>query len=212
MARGLAVAVVVLLLVAAAPATAADKAATCATLPAVLGTVGDGDVVTLNSSDGPGGLCNFAVTLPDFDTPGLGENYKIWTLQGRAGMNDGFDGTNVMGRVLTGNDVHRLLIQDLTFRDSSTSAAGADGGAISITGEATLQVFSSEFYANSADDRGGAISFAPTFAQDAALNSISLIGNTFGSTSVASMGNIAGTYSAVSFERYSCGQKLVTSN
>ena len=73
-------------------------------------------------------------------------------------MNDGFDGSGLPGRVLTGDDVHRLLIQDLTFRDSSAPAG--NGGAISITGESSVQIFTSEFYANTADGQGGAVSVA----------------------------------------------------
>jgi hypothetical protein len=216
MARGLAVAVVALL-VAAGPAAAADKSATCTTLPAVLGTVQSGDTVTLDSSQATGGggsdnLCHLAVTLPDFDTPGPAESYKSWTLQGRAGMSDGFSGSGVTGRVMTGHDVHRLLLQDLTFRDSHANAPGANGGAVSITGEATLQVFLSEFYGNSANDKGGAVSFAPTFAPDIALNTLSLLGNTFGSPADAALGNDALTGGAVSFQGAGAGEMTLNGN
>ena len=122
MARGLAVAVVALL-VAAAPAQAASGTFTCAQLPGALAAAVTGDVITLNSSASPGGLCDQQFTLRDFGA--VTGTPATWTLKGRDGMNDGFDGSTLPGRVLTGDDVHRLLIQDLTFRDSSARRATA---------------------------------------------------------------------------------------
>ena len=208
MARGLAVAVVALIVCLPASAHAAEiqLAADCGTLQARFDEIesaplsnGNSYVVTLNSSAGPGGLCAQAYTAPDLPTPAGIENYRVWTLQGRPGMNDGFDGTGI-GRILTAHDPHRMQVQELIFRDGSVTAPGADGGAISVTGEASLSVFTSRFFANQADDRGGAISFAPTFAPAAALNGMSLYQNTFGSTTDAALGNQARTGGAVSME------------
>src|SRR5215210_363460 len=207
MARGLAVAVVVFL-VAAAPAGATEVSVTCVTLQSVLTNAADGDVITLNSSASPGGLCNAQYTLHDFGAFVSGTP-KSWTLKGRAGMNDGFDGTGLAGRMLTGTNVHRLLIQDLTFRDGVQLGAGADGGALSITGDSSLQVFLSEFYANIAADRGGAISVAANFVADAGMNGVALTGDTFGS---ATEGNGAGTGGAVSVVSAGGGNKSFNDN
>ena len=83
-----------------------------------------------------GGLCPMQVTLKSFPSPTrIPNNYTQWTLTGRTGMNDGFDGTGLTGRVMTGVDVHRLELQDLTFRDSSSAG---NGGALDITGESSV--------------------------------------------------------------------------
>src|SRR3954464_5787356 len=137
MARGLALAAAVLLLLfAAAPAWAASGTYTCATLQAGINQAGQGDTITLNSSASPGGLCNAQYTLKSFPSPiAFPNNYTQWTLTGRAGQNDGFDGSGLAGRVLTGVDVHRLELQNLIFRDSSVTG---DGGALNVTGESSL--------------------------------------------------------------------------
>ena len=207
MARGLAVAVVALL-VAAAPAQAASGTFTCAQLPGALAAAVTGDVITLNSSASPGGLCDQQFTLRDFGA--VTGTPAIWTLKGRDGMNDGFDGSTLPGRVLTGDDVHRLLIQDLTFRDSSAPAG--NGGAISITGESSVQIFTSEFYANNAGGQGGAVSVAASFVADAAMNGVSLLGNTFGSLTTPSEGNSADTGGAVHIQSGGGGTKSMNDN
>lgn len=157
MARGLAVAVALAAcLVAAAPAGAAAVSATCATLQSVLNGAAQGDVITLNSSDGPGELCNAQYTLKSFPSPiAFPNTYTTWQLQGRTGQNDGFDGTGLPGRVLTGINVHRLEIWDLTFRNSVVT--GGNGGALDITGESSVGLRLSEFYSNSAAGKGGAV-------------------------------------------------------
>src|SRR6186713_2531066 len=114
MARGLAVAVVavVLLVAAAPPALAASGTFTCATIQAGINQAANGDVITLDSGAAPGGLCPMQVTLKSFPSPiAFPNNYTQWTLTGRTGMNDGFDGTGLPGRVMTGVDVHRLELQ-----------------------------------------------------------------------------------------------------
>src|SRR5215210_1235697 len=153
MARGLALAVV-LLLVLAGPAAAASGTYTCATLPDGFAQVADGDVITLD------GMCNQAYTLPDFGTP-PGPPYKTWTLRGLDG-NDGFDGSDLAGRVLTGNDVDNLTIDNLTFRDSDVTG---NGGAIEITGESGFIIRRSTFLNNSATLKGGAVYVAPDAEQ-----------------------------------------------
>ena len=141
--------------VSAGPAGAAEKSATCADLQVVLNGAADGDVITLNSSAGPGGLCSAQYTLHSFPTPSaFPNNYSQWTLKGRDGMNDGFDGSGLPGRVLTGVDVHRLELQNLVFRDSSVTG---DGGAVNITGESSLGLRTSRFFNNHATGMGGAV-------------------------------------------------------
>src|SRR5688500_8552717 len=125
MARGLAVAVVAVLALSLAPrAYAVDVPLTadCDTLDNAFATIQantDADinyVVTQNSSSGGlDGLCHRAFTGPDLATPGPAESYRTWTLKGSDGMNDGFSGDGVIGRVLTVHDPHRVLLQDLTF-------------------------------------------------------------------------------------------------
>jgi len=190
MVRRLAVAVAVSL-IATAPAGAATGTFTCVELQNALNNAGNGDVITLSDDH----LCNQSYTLPSFPVPAGAENYKQWTLAGTNGS--GFDGTGLAQRVLTGDDVHRLLIQNLTFVDSTATGAGADGGAISITGDSALQVFSSSFFRNSAPDRGGAISFVPDAVPDAGMTGMSINGNTFGSDTDPNQGNGAGTGGAV---------------
>jgi hypothetical protein len=195
MARGLAVAVLaVLLLVVAAPAQAASGTYTCANLQTGLNQVQDGDVITVD------GMCNDGYTLPSFPDPSSG-TFKSWTLQGSGG-DDGFDGSGLAGeRVLTGNDVHRLVIQDLTVRDSSFIGPGADGGAIDITGQSGLQLFNNKFFNNHASDLGGAVHLAQDTPPSGFNNlGFSAFGNVFGSPTDASEGNTALIGGAVSVE------------
>jgi predicted outer membrane repeat protein len=71
---------------------------------------------------------------------------------------DGFDRNEVDGRALTGTDVHRLEIQNLTFRDGRQ--ASGNGGAISITGASSLGLRNSSFFNNHAGGKGGAVFFS----------------------------------------------------
>jgi hypothetical protein len=198
MARGLALAVLALLVV-AAPAAAVDKPATCANLQTVLNGAADDDVITLNSSAGPGGLCSAQYTLKSFPSPTVfPNNYTQWTLKGRDGMNDGFDGSGLAGRVLTGVDVHRLELQNLTFRDSTVTG---NGGAIDITGESSLGLRSSKFLNNHATGRGGAIHLAQADQTvGGTLGGVGFSDDIFGSQTTPSEGNSATTGGAVSIE------------
>ena len=149
MARGLALAVVVFFFVAVAPAGAIERVVTqCSNLQPEIDNSNAGDVVTLTvSCTGSWNLKSFAAFSP-FVGPEL-------TLQGSSpGITLTGNGTQ---RILTGDDVRRLLIQNITFRGGRATAAGADGGAIEVTGYSGLQVFNSAFFANQANDRGGAI-------------------------------------------------------
>src|SRR4051812_2779134 len=201
MARGLAVAAVaVCCLVVVAPAGAVNNvSATCADLQTKLTNAVDGDVITLNSSASPGGLCNAQYTLHSFPTPAaFPNNYSQWTLKGRDGMNDGFDGTGLPGRVLTGVDVHRLELQQLIFRDSSVTG---DGGAVNITGESGLGLRFSRFFNNHATGKGGAVHLAQADQfTGATLGGFGFSGETFGSLTTPSEGNSATTGGAVSVE------------
>jgi hypothetical protein len=197
MARGLAVAVVaVLLLAAAAPAQAASGTFTCATIQGGIDQAANGDVITLDSSAAPGGLCPMQVTLKSFPSPV--SNYTSWTLTGRTGMNDGFDGSGLPGRVMTGTDVHRLELQDLTFRDSSSAS---NGGAVAITGESSVGLRLSEFYNNDSAAKGGAVYLSQEPAVlGIPLGGIGVSGNTFGSLTNPAEGNTAVTGGALAIE------------
>jgi predicted outer membrane repeat protein len=191
MARGLAVAVVALL-IAASSAQAASGTFTCPNLQAGINQAVDGDVITVD------GVCTGQFNLKNFGAPGV--TYATWTLQG-VGGDDGFDRNNVSGRALTGTNTHRLVIQDLTFRDSSVTGAGQSGGAIEVTGESGLQVFNSRFFNNHANNRGGAIHVAAGTPTVGFNNlGVSMLGNVFGSTTVPSEGNSATIGGAVSVE------------
>jgi hypothetical protein len=144
-------------------------------------------------------MCNQAYDLPSFADPTI--TYVTWTLQG-VGGNDGFDGTGLAGeRPLTGNDTHRLVIDNLTFRDGSVTGPGDSGGAIELTGQSGLQVFNSAFLNNEATDRGGAIHVKPDVPPVGYNNlGVSMLGNVFGSTTVPGEGNSATIGGAVSVE------------
>lgn len=216
MARGLALALVALL-VAAAPAGAANKSATCADLQTVLNGAADGDVITLNSSDGVGGVCHGHYDLKSFPDPGSGGNFAAWQLQGDPTNGiDGFTGADLTGsqRMLTGVDVHRFELWNLTFRDGNVTG---DGGALDVTGQSSLGLRLSEFYNNHATGKGGAVHLsqeAPanvTLANLVEINSVSALGgfgfsgDTFGSETDASKGNSAATGGAVSIESEGAG-------
>src|SRR3954469_14105744 len=104
MARGLALAAAVLLLLfAAAPAWAASGTYTCATLQAGINQAGQGDTITLNSSASPGGLCNAQDPLKRFPSPvAFPNNCTQGTLAGLPGQTDGFDGAVLTRRDLAG--------------------------------------------------------------------------------------------------------------
>jgi hypothetical protein len=192
--RLLPVVALVLGLVQAAPA----QAATCATVQSELNAATNGTVVTLQ------GICNMQVTLPNFGTVPSGGNANVWTLRGDpADGPDGFDGTGLPGRVMTGLNIHRAEIQDLVFRDSSVDG---EGGAVSIGGDSAPAFRGSTFTNNHATGDGGAIyleqneglAFAAGFA---------LSGDTFGSETNAALGNSAGgDGGAVAFEVPGQGQ------
>ena len=191
MARGLAVAVVALL-VAAAPAQAASGTYTCANLQAGLDQVQNNDVITVD------GICTGQFALPSFADPGT--TFNTWTLQG-VGGDDGFDRNGVAGRALTGNDSHRVVMQNLIFRDGSVTGAGESGGAIELTGQSGLQLFDSLFVNNHANNRGGAVHVAPDLPPDGFNNlGVSMLRNVFGSTTAPAEGNSATIGGAVSVE------------
>ena len=142
-------------------------------------------------------------------------NYSFFTLKGDpSDGQDGFDGSGLPGRVLTGDDVHRLVIQDLTFRDSSALGVGQSGGAIDLTGETGPQIFNCSFFNNHAANRGGAVHLTQEPAVDGAtLPVISALGNVFGSTTNAAEGNSATIGGALSVETPGQGQNSAfTSN
>jgi hypothetical protein len=208
MARGLAVAVVALL-VAAAPAGAASGTYNCANLQTGLNQVEDGDVITVD------GMCTGQYTFRVFPSPGPAESYKSWTLQGSGG-DDGFDRNSVPGRALTGNDSHRVVIQGLTFRDSRVTGPAESGGAVELTGETGAQFFNNSFFNNHAPNRGGAIHMSPETPPSGFNNlGFSALGNTFGS---ATEGNSAVIGGAISVEtpgvndQFSLTDNLFTGN
>jgi hypothetical protein len=202
MVRGLAVAVAALLIL-AGPAGAVTT--NCGGFQAALNAVpATGGTVTLTED------CSGHFDLPSRGPDGFG-TYPQITVEGAAGSGVVLtgDGSN---RIFTGDDVARLLIQNLTFVGGQATGAGADGGAILITGDSSLQVFNSSFFGNSANDRGGAIEVAANFVANAGMNGVSLFGNTFGSTTTPSQGNGAATGGAVSVDSQGGGNKSFTDN
>jgi hypothetical protein len=192
MARGLAVAVVAVALLAAAPAAATEHVVTqCSNLQPTIDGAQAGDVVTLSVS------CTGSWDLKSFATPFAGIGPELTIRGAGAGAVLTGDGSN---RIFTGNDIRLLQIQNLSFRGGRATGAGEDGGAIDITGHSGLQVFDSAFFDNDAADQGGAIHFADE--QPPAENNIgvSIQRSVFGSTTVASDGNSAATGGAVSVE------------
>ena len=188
MRRGLVLAVLALL-VAAAPAQAVDipLAANCDNLDAQF-AVAQADtneanhyIITLDSSAKLGGLCHQAYTLPNFPTPTA--NYRFFTLKAATPGVDGFDGTGLLTRMLTGVNVHRLTLQDLVFRNGNVSGPDPDGGALKLTGQSSLGMFGSTFLNNTATEKGGAVYIAPDAptVMGATLPGVSINGNTFGS-------------------------------
>jgi hypothetical protein len=196
MARRLAVALLALL-VFAPPAVAADKPATCANLQSVLDGAADGDTITLQ------GICTGQhFDLPSFPTPSTSpNNYKMWTLRGDPSDGaDGFDGSGLTTsqRMLTGVDVHRLEIQNLSFRDGNVIG---DGGALDITGESSVGLRSSSFFNNHATGKGGAVHLSQVAPfPGSVLGGFGLSDDVFGSQSDAAEGNSAATGGAVSIE------------
>jgi hypothetical protein len=198
---GLLIAVIAVLLgLLPASAQAAAKSATCATLQTVLDGAADTDVITLDSTDGPGGLCSGPYTLKAFPVQVLGGDYVTWTLTGNSadGHLDGFDRNEVDGRALTGHNVHRLEIQDLTFRDGRSTT---DGGAIAIDGQSSLGLRTSTFFNNRATGKGGAVFFSEDAAPGLSAG-FGMSGNTFGVQGDATQRNQADVGGAVAVETH----------
>ena len=86
----------------------------------------------------PGHLHGAAVRPPQLPDPAdVPEQLQQWTFRGDPSDGpDGFDGSGLTTaqRMLTGVNVHRLEIQNLTFRDGNVTG---DGGALDITGESS---------------------------------------------------------------------------
>jgi hypothetical protein len=181
------------LLLFAAPAWAVDKAATCTNLQTVLDGAANGDVITLNSSDGTSGFCTGHYTLPSFAVPGLGENWVSWQLQGDPTNGiDGFDGSalTTAQRMLMGTNVHVLELRSLTFRNGNVDG---DGAAIAIDGDSSPRIRLSTFLNNTATYRGGAVYLSQNPVDLAAgpVGPVAINDNTF-------TGNKGGTGGAVS--------------
>jgi predicted outer membrane repeat protein len=107
--------------------------------------------------------------------------------------------------MVTGNDVHRLEMWSLLFRDGNVTG---DGGALAVTGQSSPRIRLSTFLNNTASGSGGAV----YFSQDTPLSGlpagpIAVMGNTFGSTTDPAEGNHAGgDGGAVSVETPGQGQ------
>jgi hypothetical protein len=184
MARGLAIAVVAVLLLLAG--TAPARAVTCDDLQDELAASSSGATVVVDE----GSACHGHWNLPSHPL----------TLQG-----GGASGASLIGdgsnRILTGANTGVLAVQNLTFSGGRATGAGADGGAIEITGQSGLQVFNCKFFDNDAEDRGGAIHFAPATPPEGSNNlGFSAQGNVFGSTTDATQNNTALIGGAVSVE------------
>jgi hypothetical protein len=174
----------VAVLVAATPtgAQAADTLnATCANLQTQLNAVNETDDVVVLS-----GVCTSQFTLPDLGTAPA--NYIRWTLRGDpSNGEDGFDGSTLPGRMLTGNNVHFVEIRDLLFRDGTQTG---NGGALSVAGESGVGLRGSRFFNNHATGRGGAVYFGFS-ALVGQIGGFGISGNTFGSTTSPAEGNSA---------------------
>jgi predicted outer membrane repeat protein len=142
----------------AVPASAADVAANCAGLQAALTQAVAGNTITLTES------CN----NQSFDLPTnpSGSTTSPITLQGLTGNEVLTGGTGGITRILTGTNVHRFIISQLTFRNGFASAA--NGGAISVTGDSALTLDQDTFLGNHADGTGGAVYTTDTNATDQA--------------------------------------------
>jgi hypothetical protein len=182
MARGLAVAVaLIVMLTAAAPASAV----TCANLQTELDNSASGGTVTIDE----GSTCTGHWNLPSHPITIEGGGTAGATLLG--------DGTN---RILTGHDTGRTIIQKLLFRGGRATGAGEDGGAIHVTGQSGLQLFNNSFFDNRANDRGGAVHLEMAKPPDGE-NSLgfSALGNVFG-TADPNDANTATTGGAISVD------------
>jgi hypothetical protein len=202
MARRTAVAAVVALLVlaAAAPARAASGTYDCDSLQTGLDQVQSGDVITLQ------GVCvGTTYQLHSFPTPMV--SYSTWTLTGNPGDGaDGFDGSGLTGaeRMLTGDDVHRLELQNLLFRDGDVTG---DGGALEITGESSVGLRFSSFFNNHATGKGGAVHISQASpALGIPLGGVAVQNVVFGSETNTAEGNSATTGGALSIESPGMGQ------
>jgi predicted outer membrane repeat protein len=177
--------------------------ATCANLQSKLNVATRDQFIRLNSSDGTVGtagrkLCNSAYTLTNPQPSSVPQtpDYGVYLVGDPTDGNvDGFDGFDLGNRIFTGTDTNRFTVQALVFQNSFKTGKG---GAIDISGDSALGVFDSEFTANQATDRGGAIHVADTQSSTAGGNSFQ--GNLFGSTTDATKGNKADIGGAVSVE------------
>jgi predicted outer membrane repeat protein len=181
-----------LVLLPALPASAASMTAGCAGLQAALDQAEAGNTITLNSS-----CVNQSFTLRS-NPPGTASDPTI-TLRGLTGAEELNGGANSTTPVLTGTNVHRVIVTGLTFRNSSSSS---NGGAISVTGDSALTVDNSSFFNNQAVGEGGAIYAGDSGADDPAGPVVR--NSHFGSPDVPGSGNSAsGNGGAVAIESIS---------
>jgi predicted outer membrane repeat protein len=173
-------------LVPAGSAAAVVIPANCGNLQQTLTAADEGHEIVLD------GVCNDQFNLPDFGPPGPGDSYRSWSLRGDPSNGlDGFDRNGIPGRALTGNDVHRLTIQNLEFRDGVQTG---DGGAISLTGESAPSFFDTSFFNNMATGKGGAVYVEnnETVLQPFGVH---FLRNTFGSQSEGNRATVGGALS-----------------
>ena len=156
----------------AAPTTALAGETSCDGLQTELSTATEGEVVTLVDNE----VCVGQWTLP---------SHAI-TLQGGTGVATlSGEGDN---QILRGDGVGTTTIRNLTFIDGLAEGEQnyeRSGGAISLTGSSPVTIEDNQFFANEADDDGGAVAIL----EDTQVESpqargdgppIVLRGNTFG--------------------------------
>ncbi len=152
-------ALIVVLGIAAPPASAASMDATCDTFQDALDQASSGNVITLTEDCTYTGDDNF--TMP-FKLPSNDGSAPI-TVQGDVGGGapatlDGDDSVQLM----LGDDTGNLIIRNLTFSNGCASGDcqddGYDGGAIGVTGASPVTIGDhASFYGNYADGNGGAV-------------------------------------------------------
>jgi hypothetical protein len=183
----------------AVPASADDMGADCAHLQAALDQAETGDTITLTQS------CNDQ----SFDIVGpipTGTNPGPLTLMGETGTEVLDGGDDSTTRILTGTDVGRFVVSQLTFQDSSSDG---NGGAISVTGDSALTIDRSTFYRNHANLLGGAVYASDTNATDLAGPVVRF--SHFGSPGDINFANLAeGNGGAVAIETISDSSVLNT--
>lgn len=118
------------------------------------GTESDPAVVNLDSSQATGGGNADDLCVNSYTIPGSPAGGGVVTIRGAGG----FDGTGAPTRSLTGTNVGRINLEDLTFRNSHTTSKG---GAVFMSGMSFIRIVDSDFSGNSADDDGGAVYLAP---------------------------------------------------